>query len=105
VRIIRGAMTDAEKQRMLAIVRAIESLYFENCALKTVLITRKIPQRIYERDVARLLKDSELVSRIHARFAHLYAEIEQAPDEAKVLEELFLSRRWLHNRDENATSL
>ena len=81
-------MTESEKKRMLAIVRAVEFLFSENCALKTVLFSRRVPQNVYEREVSRLMEDPELSGQLHAKFLHLYDEIEQAHDESKAFEEL-----------------
>jgi|CZKH01.1.fsa_nt_gi hypothetical protein len=81
-------MTDDEKKRMLSVVRATEFLFSETCALKTVLLSRRIPQRVWEPECARLMKDPELAGMLHAKFQHLYDEIEQAHDETKALEAL-----------------
>jgi len=81
-------MTDAEKKRMLAVVRAAEFLYSENCALKTVLLSRRIPQQTWELECARLMKDPQLAGMLRAKFQHLYDEIEQARDETAAIEAL-----------------
>lgn len=81
-------MTDAEKKRMLAIVRAVESLFAESAALKTVLLSHRIPARTWEPQVQRLLDDKEIAAQLRAKFQHLYDEIEQARDESKAVEEL-----------------
>ena len=81
-------MNDAEKKRMVAVVRAAEFLFAENCALKTVLLSHAIPQHVYEREASRLINDPELSPKVRARFQHLYAEIEQARDEEKAVQEL-----------------
>lgn len=81
-------MTDAEKKRMLAVVRATEYLFAENCALKVVLLAHHVPQRVWEREAAELVNDPELSPGVHAKFQHLYDEIEQAHDESKALEAL-----------------
>ena len=73
---------------MLAIVSAAEFLFSENCALKTVLLSRRVPQNVYEREASRLMKDPELSGLLHAKFVHLYDEIEQARDESEAVEEL-----------------
>jgi len=81
-------MTDAEKKRMLSVVRAAEFLFSENCALKTVLLSRRVPQSTWEPQCARLMQDPELAGQLHIKFQHLYDEIEQAHDETKALEAL-----------------
>ncbi len=81
-------MTDAEKKRMLTVVRAAEFLFSENCALKTVLLSRRISRQTWESECARLMKDPELAGQLHAKFQHLYDEIEQARDESEALEAL-----------------
>jgi hypothetical protein len=79
-------MTDAEKQRMLTVVRAAEFLFSENLALKTVLISHRIAA--WEQQSETLMKDPRLSPQIRAKFQHLYDEIEQAHDETKALEAL-----------------
>lgn len=81
-------MTDAEKKRMLAVVRATEFLFSENAALKVVLLSHRIPQPVWEREAERLLNDPQLSPHVHAIFQHLYDEIELAHDETKAFEEL-----------------
>jgi len=81
-------MTDAEKKRMLAVVRAVEFLFSENVALKTVLLSHRIPMHVWQREVDRLVNDPELSPQVHAKFQHLYVEIEQARDETKAFEAL-----------------
>jgi hypothetical protein len=79
-------MTDAEKKRMLTVVRAAEFLFSENLALKTVLISHRVAA--WEQKCERLMKDPQLSPQIRAKFQHLYDEIEQAHDETKALEAL-----------------
>lgn len=81
-------MNDGEKKRMLAIVRATEFLFSENCALKAVLLFRRIPQKVWEAECARLMKDSEISQKLRGKFQHLYDEVEQARDESRAVEEL-----------------
>src|ERR1017187_9017959 len=64
-------MTDDEKKRMLSVVRATEFLFSERCALKTVLLSSRIPQRVWEPECARLMKDPELAGMLPAKFQHL----------------------------------
>lgn len=79
-------MTDAEKKRMLTVVRAAEFLYFENAALKAIVMGHHIAN--WEKHVEGLLSDPKLIPQIRAKFQHLYDEVEQARDESKALEEL-----------------
>jgi hypothetical protein len=81
-------MTDAEKKRMLQILRATEMLYSECLALKSVLRSRGVSRKAWEKECARLMSDPELAPLVHVKFEQLYAEIEQARDEAKAVEEL-----------------
>lgn len=79
-------MTEAEKKRMLAVVRATEFLYFENAALKAMAMSHRIAN--WERHVERLLSDPKLIPQIRAKFQHLYDEVEQARDETAAVEAL-----------------
>ena len=81
-------MTAAEKQRVLEIVRAAEYLYSESCALKVVLLSHRIPKRVWEKEAAQLMNHPEMAPQLHAKFQHLYDEIEQAHDETAALESL-----------------
>jgi hypothetical protein len=63
-----------------------EFLYFENSALKAMVMGSRIPH--WERHLTELLSDPKLNSQIRAKFQHLYDEIEHARDESKALEEL-----------------
>lgn len=81
-------MTDVEKQRMLTVVRAAEFLFSENIALKTVLVTHRVPMTVWQREIDKLMKDPVLSPQIRAKFQHLYDEIEQARDESEALEAL-----------------
>jgi hypothetical protein len=73
---------------MLAIVRAVEFLFAESAALKTVLLSHRIPTATWGPQVRRLLADKEISAHLHAKFQHLYDEIERARDESKAFEEL-----------------
>jgi hypothetical protein len=81
-------MTDAEKKRMLAIVRAAEFLYSENLALKTVLFSYPVPESIWKKKCEKLTNDPELSPQVHAKFQHLYDEIEHSRDESEAFREL-----------------
>lgn len=81
-------MTADEKKRMLGIVRATEFLFSEGIALKTVLLSHRIPKHVWEKECSQLMNDPELSPLVHAKFQHLYLEIEQARDESEAFEEL-----------------
>ena len=81
-------MTADEKSRMLLLVRAVESLFSENCALKTALAANGVSERVWKPQVERLLADPEISQKLHAKFQHLYDDIEQTRDESGALEAL-----------------
>ncbi|MGD0793777.1 MAG: hypothetical protein ABR920_18590 [Terriglobales bacterium] len=81
-------MTADEKKRMLLLVRTVESLFSETCALKTVLAAHRIPKSVWKPEMDRLMNDPELTPQLRAKFQHLYDEIEQTPDESTAFEEL-----------------
>jgi hypothetical protein len=80
-------MTSDEKKRMLLMVRTVESLFAETCALKTALAAHRIPQTAWKPLVDKLMSEP-LMGPVHAKFQRLYEEIEQTPDESKAFEEL-----------------
>ncbi len=84
-------MTDPQKKRMLLLVRTVESLFFETCALKTVLASHRVAPNVWKVAVDRLMKDPELSPQIHAQFQHLYDDIEEARDEAAAFEALLIA--------------
>jgi len=81
-------MTAAEKKKVLGIIRAAEFLFSESCALKVVLLAHRVPQRVWEKEAAELMDDPELSGQLHAKFQHLYDEIEKAHDETEAFESL-----------------
>jgi hypothetical protein len=81
-------MTADEKKRMLLLVRAVESLWAETCALQTVLAAHRISRKIWKPEMERLINDPEMSQQLHAKFQHLYDDIEQTPDDSKAIEEL-----------------
>jgi ketopantoate reductase len=80
-------MTDDEKKRMLLMVRAVESLFAETCALKTALAAHRISENSWKPLVKKLLAEP-VMGPVHAKFQRLYDEIEQTPDESRAFEEL-----------------
>ncbi|MBZ5549170.1 MAG: hypothetical protein LAO22_14640 [Acidobacteriia bacterium] len=92
-------MTADEKKRMLLLVRAVENLFSENCSLQTVLASHRIAKSVWRREVDRLMNDRELKEQLHAKFQHLYDEIERIPEDSKAIEELLKGlpiekKRW-----------
>ena len=81
-------MTDPEKKRMLLLVRTVESLFSETCALKTVLASHRVAQTVWKREVDRLINDPELTPYLHTKFQQLYDDIEQTRDETAAFEAL-----------------
>jgi hypothetical protein len=81
-------MTDDEKEWMIALVEAVESLFAENAALKVTLEHHHVPPEVYNRECRELTEHPDNQNLFHARFADLRAYIEQSPDLSKVLESL-----------------
>lgn len=81
-------MTETEKKRALALVRALEFLYSENAALKVALLSHHIPKTTWEPMCSRLMNDPQVAPEVRAKFRHLYDEIEQASDQTAALEAL-----------------
>jgi hypothetical protein len=81
-------MTAAEKKRMILLVRAVESLFAETCALKTVLAAHRISRNVWKVEMDRLINDPEMGRELHQEFQHVYDDIEQRPDDSKTLEDL-----------------
>jgi len=81
-------MTVDEKRRMLLLVRAVESLYSETCALKTALAANRIPKTSWEPLTKRLMADPETASQGRAKFQKLYDAIERTPEDSEAVEAL-----------------
>jgi hypothetical protein len=77
-------MNADEKKQMMSAVRAVEQLFFENAALKTVLITNRV--RNWEGTVQQLTADQTVGSEMRAKFKNLYEQVEQSPDESNLIE-------------------
>jgi hypothetical protein len=77
-------MTKQEKKRLSAVLRATEYLFLENIALKLVLEHREV--RNWQKLLARLLADKEMLAGVRLKFGDIYREIEQSSDASAALE-------------------
>jgi hypothetical protein len=77
-------MTTHEKKRLSAVLRATEYLFLENIALKLVLEHREV--RNWQKLLARLLADKEMLAGVRLKFGDIYREIEQSSDASAALE-------------------
>jgi hypothetical protein len=78
-----GVMNDAETRRMLRFLQTIECLFSENIALKSVLRSHRVPMPVWLKECDKLMNDPEHSPRVHAKFQHLYDEIEKTRDQSK----------------------
>jgi hypothetical protein len=81
-------MTDAEKKRMLQLVRITEFMFSQSLALKLVLLSHGVPEKVWERELSAALNDPETRLLWKPTFQRLYDEIEQAVDEKAAVEAL-----------------
>ena len=81
-------MTNDEKKRLSAVLRATEYLFLENIALKLVLEHREVPN--WQKLLDHLLSDREMLAGVRLKFSDLYREIEASADPSYALE-TFLS--------------
>jgi len=81
-------LTDAEKKQMLAVARAVEFLFSENCALKAVLLSHGVSQRVWEPECAELVTEPEIAQKTRAKWQALYDYIERSPDLSGALKSL-----------------
>jgi len=79
-------MTNAEKNRLSAVIRATEYLFLENIALKLVLEHRAVPN--WQKLVERLLEDKEMLAGVRLKFRDLYDQLEESADPSAALEAL-----------------
>ena len=77
-----------DKQALLAALRAVEKLHFQNIALESLLEFYKIPNWKAQRDT--LAADKDIQPEVRAGFQTLYAELEREPD-LSVVEAFLLS--------------
>ena len=80
-------MTKQEKKRLSAVLRATEYLFLENIALKLVLEHREV--RNWQKLLARLLADKEMLAGVRLKFGDIYREIEESADASVALETFF----------------
>ena len=78
----------AVKKLLLNLLIEFERLHLENLALKAMLTAsgHSDIRETWEKHLAEFVSDPELQKQCHAKFAPLYAQIEQAADEAAALE-------------------
>ena len=81
-------MTNEEKKRLSAVLRATEYLFLENIALKLVLEHREVTN--WQKLLDHLLSDPEMLAGVHLKFGDLLREIEGSTDPSSVLDS-FLS--------------
>ena len=79
-------MTNREKERLYAVLRATEYLFLENIALKLVLEHRAVPN--WQMLVDRLLDDKEMLAGVRLKFRDLYGAIGSSGDPSAALESL-----------------
>jgi hypothetical protein len=81
-------MTQNEKKRLSALLRATEYLFLENLALKLLLEHRQVSN--WQRLLDHLLSDKEMMAGVRLKFRDLSREIEGSNDPSAALD-AFLS--------------
>ena len=76
-------MNHAEKTRMLRFLQTVECLFSENIALKSVLRSHRVPMPVWLKECDKLMNDPDHSPRVHAKFQHLYDEIEKTRNQSK----------------------
>src|SRR5258707_4502368 len=71
-------MTNQEKKRLSAVLRATEYLFLENIALKLVLEHREVPN--WQKLLDHLLADKEMLAGVRLKFRDVYKEIAGSAD-------------------------
>jgi hypothetical protein len=79
-------MTQQEKQRLSAVLRATEYLFLENIALKLVLQHREVPN--WQKRLDRLLADKEILAGVRLRYKDIYQEVQGSADPSAALDAL-----------------
>lgn len=79
-------MTNAEKKRLLTVIRTTEYLFLENIALKLVLEHREVPH--WQKLLERLLEDREILAGVRLKFRDLYQQLEGTVDPSAALDTL-----------------
>lgn len=77
-------MTNQERKRLGLVLRATEYLFLENIALKLVLEHRAVTN--WEKLLAHLLEDKEMLAGVRLKFSDLYKEIERTEDPTATLQ-------------------
>lgn len=76
-------MTNEEKKRLSAVLRATEYLFLENIALKLLLEHRQVPN--WQKLLDHLLSDKEIMGGVGLKFDDLYRELVASRDPSAVL--------------------
>ena len=77
-------MTKQEKKRLSTVLRATETLFLENIALKLVLDHREVPN--WQKLLDHLLTDKEMLAGVRLKFSDLYRKIDESTDPSMALE-------------------
>ena len=77
-------MTNEEKKRLSAVLRATEYLYLENIALKLVLEHRQVVN--WQKLLDHLLTDEEIMAGVRLKFSDLYRDLEASKDPSSALD-------------------
>jgi len=77
-------MTNEEKKRLSAALRATEYLFLENIALKLVLEHRQVAN--WQKLLDHLLTDKEIMAGVRLKFSDLYRELEASKDPSSALD-------------------
>jgi hypothetical protein len=81
----RHLMSDS-KDLMLRLVAACERFWLEKQALKSLLISAKVPG--WEKMFERLIADEEIAETAHQHFRPVYERVEREADADKAIQEL-----------------
>jgi hypothetical protein len=77
-------MTNEEKKRLSAALRATEYLFLENIALKLVLEHRQVAN--WQKLLDHLLTDKEIMAGVRLKFSDFYRELEVSKDPSSALD-------------------
>jgi hypothetical protein len=77
-------MTNEEKKRLSAVLRATEYLFLENIALKLVLEHREVAN--WPKLLDHVLSDKEIMAGVRLKFSDLYRELEVSKNPSSVLD-------------------
>jgi len=76
-------MTNEEKKRLSAVLRATEYLFLENLALKLLLEHRQVAN--WQKLLDHLLSDKEMMAGVRLKFSDLYGYLEASKYPSSVL--------------------